>query len=284
MNSLASMLFPAAVRRLLLVFLGATSVTVGVSAAATPEQRIGAEALAQLQGKSLLLAGATGKNGSSILRQLQALEIPVRAMSRNAEKALRNFGDQGIEWIEADVTEPATLVPAVEGIDVVIWAVATAMPFGGNRPEKVDGGGMANMAAAAAAAGAERMLAITSASSGDEDHFLNWVGDMMIWKGRGEEALMGSGLEYVIVAPAGIDFDSPGGSASIRLSARQEYVRGQTITSDDLSSVIIAAAALPEAANRVFLVYNGEGAPDPDWQRQLADMPAADTPRPDQPE
>jgi uncharacterized protein YbjT (DUF2867 family) len=245
---------------------------------AAPETVVGETTAGLLREQTVLLAGATGKNGSAILRQLKALNVPVRAMSRNAERAASKFGSDGIDWVEADVTEPETLGAAVEGVDVVIWAVATAMPFGGNRPEKVDGEGMASMAQAAKAAGAKRMLVITSASSGDEDHFLNWVGDMMIWKGRGEQALMASGLEYVIVAPAAIDFDAAGGSMPIRLSPRADYLRGQTISSEDLSSAVIAAAARPEAANRIFLVSNGEGAPDPDWQRQLADMPSVDSP------
>ena len=255
-----------------------------VSSARTAQQTVGADALEALKGRRVLLAGATGNNGSAILQQFQALGIPVRAMSRNAAKARKKFGSDGIEWVEANVTDPASLAAAAEDVDVVIWAVATAMPFGGNRPEKVDGEGMANMAAAARAAGARRFVAITSASSGDEEHFLNWVGDMMIWKGKGEEAVMTSGLEYVIVAPAGIDFDGPGGEKPIRLSPRTEYQRGQTITSADLSSAIIAAAVLPDAANRVFLVFNGEGGPDDQWQAQFAAMPADDPPRPSQPE
>lgn len=252
---------------------------IATAAGLGPATLVGDEAVGLLRERTILLAGATGNNGSAILRQLQALDIPVRAASRNAARAREEFGSVGIEWVEADVTEPETLAAAVDGVDVVIWAVATAMPFGGNRPEKVDGEGMANMATAAKAAGAQRMLVITSASSGDEDHFLNWVGDMMIWKGRGEEALMDSGLEYVIIAPAAIDFDTPGGGAPIRLSPRAHYVRGQQITSDDLSSAIIAAAALPVAANRIFLVHNGEGAAVADWQSQLAGMPSADPPR-----
>ncbi len=170
---------------LLLLLLAAQSLW-----AQAPADVVGAEVIEILRSKTVLLAGATGNNGSEILRQLQALEIPVRAMSRNAENASEEFGTNGIEWVEGNVTEPASLAAAVDGVDVVIWAVATAMPFGGNRPEKVDGEGMSNLAAAAKAAGATRFVAITSARSGDEEHIMNWIGDMMIWKGKGEEALM----------------------------------------------------------------------------------------------
>ena len=52
---------------------------------------------------------------------------------------------------------------------MVIWAVATAMPFGGNRPEKVDGEGMANLAAAAKAAGAKRHVGALLAGTNNID-------------------------------------------------------------------------------------------------------------------
>ena len=49
---------------------------------------------------------------------------------------------------------------------------------------------------------------------------------------------------------------------------------GQRITISDLAAVVIAAAALPDAANRVFSVYNGEAPAAPGWQSQFAKMPA----------
>ena len=73
---------------------------------------IGEEALANLQGKTILLAGATGKNGSVVLKRLGELGLKVRAMSRNAEDAKEEFGSQ-YDWVEADVTKPETLTKAV---------------------------------------------------------------------------------------------------------------------------------------------------------------------------
>jgi uncharacterized protein YbjT (DUF2867 family) len=241
------------------------------AAAATPQEIVGAQVLENLRGKTILLAGATGNNGGAVREQLTELGVRVRAMSRNADKARAKYGDDH-DWVSADVTQPATLGPAVEGVDVVIWAVATMMPWGGNRPEMIDYQGVINMADAAKAAGVSRMVMITSSVSGSEDSLLNWVGDMIIWKGKGEEAVMNSGLEYVVVGPSAIKFEA-GGNAPIRLIPRSEYMRGQSITSGDLASVVIAAAALPEAANRVFSVNNGEGAPDLGWQSQFAGLP-----------
>jgi len=258
--------------RVLLFALLGWLMTVSGAAAATPQEIVGAEALEQLRGKTVLLAGATGNNGSAVREQLTELGVRVRAMSRNGDKARKKFGDNH-DWVSADVTEPATLPAVLDGVDVVIWAVATARPWGGNRPEMIDYQGVINVADAAKAAGAQRMVMITSSVSGKEDHFLNWIGDMLIWKAKGEQAVMESGLEYVVVGPAGINFEA-GGRAPIKMVPRADYVPGQRVTSGDLASVVIAAAALPEAANRVFSVSNGEGAPILNWQRQFAELPA----------
>ena len=233
---------------------------------------IGAEALARLQGKTILLAGATGKNGHHVLEQLHALGLDVRAMSRDVEDAKEEFGAQ-YNWVEADVTKPETLAGAMENVDIVVSAVATAMPFGGNRSEKVDYEGTVNLSRAAKAAGATRFVIITSSSSGVKDHFLNTIGgNVLIWKGKAEQVLVDSGLEYVVVGPAGID-DSPGGEQAIALIPRSEYQRGMVIGRDDLATVVIAAAGHPDATNRVFTATNKEGPASDAWLASFRSLP-----------
>jgi uncharacterized protein YbjT (DUF2867 family) len=233
---------------------------------------VGPQALLALRGKTVLVAGATGRNGRVVLRQLAQLGVRARGMTRDVADARRQIGAH-YDWVEADVTRPQTLAAAVEGVDLVISAVATSMPVGGNRPERVDYEGTVNLARAAKAAGVTRFVIITSSSSGQKKHFLNYIGgNVLIWKKRAEEALMSSGLEYVIVGPAAID-DSPGGTRPIRIFPRDKYQRGMVINRDDLATTVIAAAALPAAANRVFSVANGTGAAVTDWSRTLGVMP-----------
>ena len=233
---------------------------------------IGEEALANLQGKTILLEGATGKNGSVVLKRLGELGLKVRAMSRNAEDAKEEFGSQ-YDWVEADVTKPETLTKAVEGVDIVISAVATSWPMGSNRSEKVDYEGTINLSKAAKAAGATRFVIITSSSSGVKDHFLNTIGgDVLIWKGKAEQVLVDSGLEYVVVGPAGID-DRPGGVEAISLIPRSEYVAGMFIGREDLAAVTIAAAGRADASGRVFTATNAEGAASDAWLEPFAVLP-----------
>jgi uncharacterized protein YbjT (DUF2867 family) len=237
-----------------------------------PAELVGAEALGLLRTRTVLVAGASGRNGRVVLRQLAQLGIKARGMTRDAAAARAEIGDQ-FDWVEADVTKPETLAAAFRDVDVVISAVATSMPVGGNRPERVDYEGTVNLARAAKAAGVKRFVIITSSSSGQKRHFLNYIGgNVLIWKKRAEEALMGSGLEYVIVGPAAID-DSPGGLRPIRMFPRNKYQRGMVINRDDLATVVIAAAALPAAANRTFSVANGTAPAIADWSRSFGRMP-----------
>ena len=255
--------------RLLLIL---SAILAGSALHAAPTATVvGAQAVEQLRGKTILLAGATGNNGQVILQQLRELGVTVRAMTRNAASARTRFGGD-IDWVEADVTRPESLAAAVQGVDIVISAVATAEAEGPNRPEMVDYHGNRNLATAALEAGATRFVIITTSIIDYEDHFLNSIGQMLTYKHLAEQFLMQSGLEYVVVGPAGIEW-SDGGQANIELRPRAEYRMGQRIASGDLASVVIASAALPEAANRVFSVANGTQPAGGDWQRQFSLMP-----------
>ncbi len=243
-----------------------------VAANLAPQALLTPEVIAALRERTLLVAGASGRNGRVVLRQLAALGVRARAMTRDPEAARREIGAE-FDWVAGDVTRPETLAAAVKDVDVVISAVATAMPVGANRPEEVDFTGTVNLSKAAREAGATRFVIITSSVSGKKDHFLNYIGgDVLIWKKRAEEALIGSGLEYVIVGPTAMN-DDPGGRKPIRLFPRSRYQPGMAITREDFATVVIAAAVLPEAANRTFSVANGTAPATTDWWRVFGTLP-----------
>jgi len=238
-----------------------------------PKELLGSRVLESLRGTRLLLAGATGRNGRVVLRQMLDLGLEVRATSRDPVAAAR--ATPGAQWVSADVTDPGSLGAALQGIEVVVSAVATSSPLGRNKPEKVDYVGNLNLARAARAAGVRRIVAITSSVSGREGGLFNLVlNNVLVWKGKGERALIESGLEYVIVGPAGMN-DEPGGRKRILLQPRAAYVRGSAVTREDTATVCLAAAVLPGAANRVFSVSNEDAPADPAWSDAFAQMPRA---------
>jgi uncharacterized protein YbjT (DUF2867 family) len=232
-------------------------------------------AFAQSTKPVVLVAGGTGKNGSVIVKTLAALPgqpYVVRAMTRDKEAAVKKFGNIA-DWHQADVLKPETLTAALQGVTYIIDAKAATGILGDNIPEKVDLEGTKNMIAAAKTAGVKKYVIITSSVSGQKDHFLNKVGrDVLIYKGLAEEALIASGIPYVIVGPSGMT-DEPAGK-EIKLIARKDYVAGQKITRADTATVCIEALSNSAADNKAFTVINGDGPANPAWTQSFAQLPS----------
>jgi uncharacterized protein YbjT (DUF2867 family) len=223
----------------------------------------------------VFLAGATGRNGSAVLRALLALPkapFTVIAMSREPAKARDKFPQA--RWVEGDVTQPESLARAMQGgVDIIVSAVATAQGEGPNRPERVDAQGTRNLIAAGRQAGAKRFVIITSSVSGRVDHPLNKrVGNVLVYKAEAEKALYESGMDYVVVGPAGMT-DEPAGQKKILLIPRDQYRPGMTIGRDDTARVIVHALTDPGAANRTFTVAYGDGPDDGSWKAAFATLP-----------
>lgn len=224
---------------------------------------------------NVLLAGATGKNGSVILKALQALPgdpYYVKAMTRDSGAAVSKYGSIA-NFFDADVLKPDTLKKVMENVSYVIDAKAATGILGDDRPEAVDLEGTKNMIAAAKAAGVKRYVIITSSVSGQKDHFLNKIGrNVLIYKGLAEEELFKSGIPYVVVGPSGINDDPPG--KEIKLIPRSQYTAGMKITRADTATVCIEAMTNPDAANKTFTIYNGEGAASDAWKASFSALPA----------
>jgi uncharacterized protein YbjT (DUF2867 family) len=69
------------------------------------------------RGKMILVTGATGLNGSALVRLLSANSVPVRALTRSATKAEELSSLPGVEIVEGDMALPETLIGALRGVD-----------------------------------------------------------------------------------------------------------------------------------------------------------------------
>jgi uncharacterized protein YbjT (DUF2867 family) len=66
--------------------------------------------------KTVLVTGATGRQGGAVIRHLHPGGWKLRALTRNpAGSAARELQRQGIEVIQGDLEDPASLEPAVRG-------------------------------------------------------------------------------------------------------------------------------------------------------------------------
>jgi len=280
-----------------LAALAAPPPAVAAAAAATSTVALDPKINRALKKQRILVVGATGRNGGSIVAALEAAGAKPRAMVRDLAKAQAAAG-AGVkrDWVVGDLRDPASLASALKGIDVVINAAATTQLQGENDTAAVDRDGTRNLVAAARRAGVRRIVFITgmsvySPSPKMPPPMLKAFGD----KREAEKILAASGLEYVTLRPTGI-LARPAGAWKITLAASPDYkptVEEQTmrapgslpppdapppagtIARDDLSEVAIVCAVEPRARNRAFIVTQAaEPRAGADWRDQLSKMPA----------
>jgi len=79
-----------------------------------------------------LVTGATGLLGSHVVERLQDDGWTVRALVRSPEKA-RRLEDAGVQLVEGDMTDAASVRRAIRGVEAVVHAAAYIAP--GGRPE-----------------------------------------------------------------------------------------------------------------------------------------------------
>ncbi|WP_438486725.1 SDR family oxidoreductase [Streptomyces sp. S186] len=98
----------------------------------------------------ILVTGATGKVGREAVRQLSGLGHRVRALTRRPGQA--DF-PEGVEPVGGDVSDPASLTAAFEGVTQALVVLSGEVSAGAR-----------NVAAAAAAAGTGHVVLLSSAS------------------------------------------------------------------------------------------------------------------------
>jgi uncharacterized protein YbjT (DUF2867 family) len=115
----------------------------------------------------IAVIGATGYIGGLLARQLAEGGEEVAALARSPEKA-EDLRAAGCEVRRADVLDPGSLGPALEGVSVAYYLVHS-MGRGGDADFAMrDQAGAHNFAKAAAAAGVKRIVYLGGLGSGSE--------------------------------------------------------------------------------------------------------------------
>jgi NADH dehydrogenase len=144
----------------------------------------------------ILVTGATGFVGRHLIAQLQARGEQVRPLVRNAATAQRARATN-IEPAIGDVTDPASLERAMEGVDAVIHLVAIITEKGSATFERINVQGTRNVVSAARAAGVKRLLHMSANGAQDNPRY-----PYLQSKWRGELAVIESGLPNSILRPS----------------------------------------------------------------------------------
>lgn len=237
----------------------------------------------------VLVTGATGLLGGSLLPELRRRGEPVRVLVLPGEDADR-LTEQGIEVVRGDVTDARALTRAVEGVEVVIHLagmMGVARPLADYRLVNV--GGSLNMYRAAESAGVRRFVHASSHTVYGLGHgrFLTEADELRpdpdpygISKAEGDRLvrrlMAGSRMETVIVRPG--TFFGPGDRLHFaRMAARLKAGRGIIIGRGrnalpfcyvtDVAQGFLLAAYHPNAPGNVFNISNDR----PLTQRELFD-------------
>jgi len=265
----------------------------------------------------VLVAGATGGVGQLTVANLITQGYKVRVLTRSAPKAEQMFADQ-VEIAAGDIREPDTLPAATAGITHLICATGTtALPsarwdfqfdFGGNpveqamnwakvyldedfrnskarnTPDAVDAIGVSNLVQAAPA-DLQRFVFVSSCGVARKDQFpytvLNAYG-VLDAKGKGETAILGSGLPYTILRPGQLtdgpytsrDFNtlvkaSTDGQMGVVIETG-EKINGQT-SRIDVAAACATCLQIAAAENKAFeIVSKGERPAQIDWAALFA--------------
>ena len=143
----------------------------------------------------LLLTGATGQVGASLLRRLTAQGTPVRCLVRDS----RRLGPERVRVQIAlgDLTDPPSFRNALRGVKTVVHLAASARDQKAGSIEEVNGIATWRLVQAAERAGAEHFVFCSAlgASIHDRTRFLRS-------KALAEDAVASSGLAHSVVAPS----------------------------------------------------------------------------------
>lgn len=143
----------------------------------------------------VLMVGGTGALGRKVVDALLARDHQVRMLVRNPGRA-REFADRGIELVQGDMMDPASLTAAMHGADSVITSAAGYTQHSPNDTADIDTIGNRNLVDAAATVGIRRFVLtsiLTCDQTPDVPHF--WHKKLV------EDRLNERGVPYVALRP-----------------------------------------------------------------------------------
>ncbi len=223
--------------------------------------------------KKILITGGAGSVGGELTQKLAERGYQIRVfdlpfMDFSALEAL-----EGIEIVKGDITNPATVQAAVDGVDLVLH-LAALLPFASERDRDktfaVNVGGTRNLVQGIKNTGGKARLIFSStvATYGDTtageppvgiDHPQNPLDIYGESKVAAEKAILEGGIPYTILRISGVVIPAllePADPYPFMRDQRMEFVARA-----DVVSALLASVEREEAAHKILLIAGG-----PTWQ------------------
>ena len=234
-----------------------------------------------LEGKTILLIGATQGTGLEAAQILASEGAALRVFARNTAKARERL-DGNATIIGGDLRDPDRLPEAFRGAEHVIFtAGVTKRPCDEKLIVSTEFEGMKKTLAAASAAGFSGRIAFLSSIGVTRPNWasrlLNKVkGNALKWRREMEDLIRSSGFDYSIVR-AGYLMNSVSGK-EIALTQREYALElRHRIGRREAARVLVEALKEPAAARKTFdAVRSRSSEGHGDWRQKFTAL-AADT-------
>jgi uncharacterized protein YbjT (DUF2867 family) len=224
---------------------------------------------------NVLVVGATGSIGRLVVDEAIRQGHVVRALVRTAGKGHRF--PRGANVIVGDVTLPATLAAAVDGVDAVVF---THGSNGGKvETENVDYGGVRNVLSALCSRKV-RIALMTAIGVTNRTGSYNQSTQAHDWKRRGERLVRASGLPYTIVRPGWFDYNSADEHRLVLLQGDRRQAGNASdgaVSRVQIAEVLVRSLSSDRAVRKTFELVSAKGPAPQDFDALFASV-AADSP------
>jgi uncharacterized protein YbjT (DUF2867 family) len=195
----------------------------------------------------VVVAGGHGKIGCRLLRLLAERGDRARGLIRNPEH-VADLEAVGAEPVLCDMEAEDDFAPFVEGADAIVFAAGAGPGSGPERKKTVDLGAALKLIAAAKTLGIARYVMVSALNADHPERASAAMRPYYEAKGRADDALRASGLDYTIARPGRLT-DDPGTG---RIRAGTDIGSG-SVTRDD---VAVTLAAVLAAANTIGVTFD----------------------------
>lgn len=208
-------------------------------------------------GGVVLVAGATGRTGSWVVRRLLHYGIRVRVLSRSIRKAQELFGTE-VDVAVGRVQDREAVARAVTGCEAVISALGSSTLSGESSPGEVDRDGTILLIDEAARAGVRHFAMVSSIAVTKWFHPLNLFGGVLSMKLAAEnhlrEVFGREGRSYTVIRPGGLKDGEPL-QHRLRVDQGDRIWNGWTNRSDVAELAVLSLWA-GKARNQTFEVVS----------------------------
>lgn len=207
----------------------------------------------------ILVTGATGTVGRSLVSRLVAARVPVRALTRRPDSA--GLPDT-VEVVGGDLGDRADIARALRGVDRVFL-----LTTGPDIPAHDT-----NLVREAARAGVAHVVKLSSGRTGDDTA----VDPIPSWHRIGEQALRDSGLAWTILGPLGFMANAVHWAGSIReqdtVFAAYGHGRIAVIDEDDIAAVAATVLTTDGHHARTYRLSGPQALTPQEMTAALADV------------